>query len=341
MNSRRTATDGSNGVQRLRRHGHMLGTWLLPIVVAATPMSGQSTVPSGTSVRITLTDQRVLEGQLIRADSTALTVGVRDTIISIDRGQISVMSRRSLGTRTYARRVGRVAIIPGVGLGVLIFAIGSGGDRPVQWTGGTVAAAAASGLAGGVIGGSIGAITGAVVGSLVHEWTPLPSSVLVTTPSPATGHAAERAMEDVGLYGIESCGNGPMFDGEVGKEINGGTRARLAVALTCARRVTGGAEIGSLGSRSDGTSEAFVGAFTEFALGEVVLNPRIVTSVGAYHEAQPRAANVVRWRPGVGVGMAVAAPIWRHVSIGAEARAHYSGNGNAWFTTGLSGRYRP
>ncbi|MEP6621027.1 MAG: hypothetical protein ABJE47_17000, partial [bacterium] len=160
-------------------------------------------------------------------------------------------------------------------------------------------------------------------------WTPIASSVLVTTPSL------------VGLHGIESCRNGPMVDGEVGTEIDGGTSARLAVALTCARRVTGGAEVGSLGSKSDGTSETFVGAFTEFALGDVVLNPRIVTSLGAYHEAQPRAANVVRWRPGAGVGIAVAVPVWQHLSIGADARGHLSGNGNAWLTMGLSGRYRP
>ena len=326
VNSRMPATHGRNGV---RRHGPVLCTRLLPIVFAATPMFGQSIVPSGTSVRITLTDQRVLEGRLIRADSTALTVVVHDTIISIGRGQISVVSRRSLGTGTYARRVGRAAIIPGVGLGVLVFVIGAGGDRPIRWNGGTVAAAAASGLVGGVLGASIGAITGAAVGSLIHEWTPVASSVLVTTPSL------------VGLQGIESCRHGPIVDGEVGKEIDGGTSARLAVALTCAQRVSGGAEIGSLGRKSDGTSETFVGAFTEFALGDVVLNPRIVTSVGAYHEAQPRAANVVRWRPGAGIGMAVAAPIWGHLSIGVEARAHFSGNGNAWFTTGLSGRYRP
>ena len=186
-----------------------------------------------------------------------------------------------------------------------------------------------AGLAGGVIGATVGAITGAAVGSLVHEWTPVTSSVLVTSPSP------------VGLYGIESCENGPMVDGEVGKEIDGGTSARLAVALACARHVTGGLEIGSLGSKSDGRSETFVGAFTEFALGEVVLNPRIVTSLGAYHESQPRAAKVVRWRPGVGVGTAVSSPIWRHLSIGAETRAHFSGNGNTWLTMGLSGRYRP
>jgi hypothetical protein len=292
-------------------------------------MFGQSTVPSGTSVRITLTDQRVLEGRLIRADPAALTVAVRDTIIDIGRDQISLMSQRSLGTGTYARRVGRAAIIPGVGLGVLVFAVVAREDRPITWNAGSVAAAAGAGLAGGVIGASIGAITGAVVGSVVHEWSPVTSSVLVTTPLP------------VGLYGIESCGDRPMVDGEVGKEIDGGTSARLAVALTCARRVTGGAEIGSLGSKSDGTSETFVGAFTELPLGEVVFNPRLVTSLGAYHEAQPRAANVVRWRPGVGVGMAVTAPIWQHLSIGAEARAHFSGNGNAWFTMGLSGRYRP
>ncbi|CAN5880689.1 hypothetical protein BH11GEM2_BH11GEM2_08330 [soil metagenome] len=300
--------------------------WLLPIVFAATPMFGQSTVTSGTSVRITLIDQRVVEGQLIRADSTALTIVVRDTFIYVGRNQISVISRRSLGTGTYARRVGRAAIIPGVGLGVLVFAIGAGGDRPIKWNGGTVAAAGASGLAGGVIGASLGAIAGAVVGSLVHEWTPVTSSVLVTTPS---------------QVGVESCGNATRVTGEVGKELGGGTSARLAVALTCARRVTGGAEIGSLGSKSDSTSETFAGAFTEFALGNLILNPRIVTSLGAYHEAQPRAANVVRWRPGVGIGMAVAAPIWRHLSIGAEARAHLSGNGNTWCTMGLSGRYRP
>lgn len=329
LHSRRTAAHGSEGLQRVGWHGHMLGTLLLPIVFAATPIFGQSTVLSGTSVRITLSDQRLLEGRLLRADSTALTIAVRDTIINIGRGQISAMSRRSLSTGTYARRVGRAAIIPGVGLGVLVFSIGAGGDRPIKWNGGTVAAAAASGLAGGVIGASIGAITGAVVGSFVHQWTPVTSSVLVTTPSL------------VGLHSIESCGNGPMVDGGVGKEIDGGTSARLAVALTCARHVTGGAELGSLGTKSNGTSETFVGAFTEFALGEVVLNPRIVTSLGAYHETQPGAANVVRWRPGAGVGMAVAAPIWQHLSIGADARAHFSGNGNAWFTTGLSGRYRP
>ncbi|CAN5472498.1 hypothetical protein BH09GEM1_BH09GEM1_42910 [soil metagenome] len=329
VNSQRASAHRTKGLQPVRQHGHVLGTCLLSIALAATPMFGQSTVPSGTSVRITLTDLSVVEGRLLRADSTALTVAVRDTIVNISRDQVTTMLQRSLGTGTYARRVGRAAIIPGVGLGVLIYAIGAGGDRPIKWNGGSVAAAAAAGLAGGVIGASIGAITGAVVGSLVHGWTPVTSSVLVTTPPV------------VGLYGIESCGNGPIVEGAIGKEITGGTSTRLAVALTCARRVTGGAEIGSLGSRSDGTSESFLGAFTEFALGEVVLNPRVVTSLGAYHEAQPGAANVVRWRPGVGVGMAVAAPIWRHLSIGADARAHFSGNGNAWFATGLSGRYRP
>ena len=254
--------------QRIRRRAHMLGTFLLP-VLAATPMFGQPTVPSGTNVRITLTDQRILEGRLIRADSTSLTVTVRDTIINIGRGQISGMSRRSLRTGSYERHVGRAAIIPGVGLGVLVYAIGAGGDRPMKWNGGNIATAAAAGLAGGVIGTSIGAITGAVVGSLVHEWTPVRSSVLVTTPP------------RVGLYGIESCGNGPMVDGEVGREIDGGTSARVAVTLPCARRVTGGVEIGSLGSKSDGTSETLGGAVTEFPLGEVVLNPRIVTSLGA------------------------------------------------------------
>ena len=316
-------------VLRCRSQSNMLGIWLLPIVFFATPVPGQTTVPSGTSVRITLMDQRVLEGRMIRADSTTLTVVVRDTIIDIVRSQMSVISRRSSRTGTYARRVGRAAIIPGVGLGVLVFVVGSGSDRPIQWNGGTLAAAAASGLAGGAIGASIGALTGAVIGSLVHEWTPVTSSLLVTPSSP------------VGLHGIESCGNVPMVDGGVGKEIGGGTSARLAVVLTCARRVTGGAEIGSLGSKGDGTSETFVGAFTEFAVGEMVLNPRIVMSLGAYHEVQPRAANVIRWRPGVGVGTAIAAPIWRHLSIGAEGRAHLSGNGNAWFTMGLSGRYRP
>ena len=306
---------------------HTLGISLLPLGFALAPMFGQSTVPSGTSVRITLTNQRMQEGRLIRGDSTTLTVAGHDTILSIDRGQISAMSHRSLATGRYARRVGRAAIIPGVGLGVLAYVIGAGGDRPITWNGGSVAAAAAAGLAGGVIGGSIGAITGAVVGALVHDWTPLASSVRVTTPS---------------LVGLpESCGSGPTVDAEVGKEIGGGTTARLGVAPICAGRVAAGGELGSLGSKSDGTSETFVGAFTQFALGQVVLNPRIVTSVGAYHEAQPRTANVVRWRPGAGIGMAVAAPIWRHLSIGAETRAHYSGNGNAWFTTGLSGRYRP
>jgi hypothetical protein len=324
----RTSTHRRKEVQRVRRHGHVLGTWLLPIVLVATPTFGQTTILSGTTVRITLTDQYVLEGRLIRADSTNLTVAFRDTSISIARGQISAMSRRSLGTGTYARRVGRAAVIPGVGLGALVFAIGADGDRPLHWNGGTVAAATAAGLAGGVIGASIGAITGAVVGSLVQEWTPVTSSVLVTAPS------------RIGLYGIESCGNNPMVDGEVGKEIGGGTSARLAVALTCARRVTGGVEIGSLGTKSGGTSETFVGAFTELALGEAVLNPRIVASLGAYHETQPGAANVVRWRPGVGVGLGVGTPIWRHLSVGAEARTHFSGNGNAWFTMGLSGRYR-
>jgi hypothetical protein len=307
----------------------MLGTWLLIIVFAATPLVGQSIVPSGTSVRITLTDQRVMEGRLIRARASALTVALRDTIVDIGRDQISAMSRRSLSTGSYARRVGRAAIIPGAGLGVLLFAIAAGGDRPLKWNGGTVAAAAATGLAGGAIGASIGAITGAVIGSLVQEWTPVSSSVLVTPPPLFS------------LYGIESCGKGPMVEGDVGKEIDGGTSARFAVALTCARRVTGGVEIGSLGRKSNGTSESFVGAFSEFPLGEVVFNPRIVTSLGAYHEAQPRAANVVRWRPGVGVGIGVAAPVWQHLSIGAETRTHISGNGNAWLSVGLSGRYRP
>ena len=265
----------------------------------------------------------------MRADSTALTVAVRDSIISIARGQIAGMSRQALRTGTYARRVGRGAIIPGVGLGILVYVIGAGGDRPITWNGGAVTAATAAGLAGGVIGAGVGAIAGAAVGSLVHEWTPVTSSVVVTSPSL------------VGLHGIESCGSGPAVDGEVGKEIDGGTSTRLALALTCARRVTGGVELGSLGSKSDGTSETFVGAFTEFALGEVFLNPRIVTSLGAYHEVQPRAANVVRWRPGVAIGAAVAAPIWRHLSIGADTRAHFSGNGNTWFTLGMSGRYRP
>ena len=315
--------------QRVWRHGHMPGSWLLPIVFAATPMFGQSTLPSGTSVRISLTDKRVVEGRLIRADSTALTVAVRDTFIDIGRGAVSGISRRSLRTGTYARRVGRAAIIPGIGLGVLVYAIGAGSDRPIQWNGGSFAAAAAAGLAGGVIGPAVGAIAGAAVGSLVHGWTPVTSSVLVTAPPL------------VGLHGIESCGNGPAVDAGVGKEIDGGTSARLAVALACARRVTGGLEIGSLGSKGDGTSETFVGAFTEFALGEVVLNPRIVTSIGAYHEAQPRAANVVRWRPGIGVGTAVSSPVFRHLSIGAETRAHFSGNGNTWLTMGLSGRFRP
>ena len=326
---RRVLTPQRLGVQRVWRHGHMPGSWLLPIVFAATPMFGQSTVPSGTSVRITLTDQRVLEGRLIRADSTALTIAMRDTMLSISRSRVTELSRRSAVTARYARRVGRAAIIPGVGLGVLAYAVGAGGDRPIQWNGGSVAAAAASGLAGGLIGASIGAITGAVVGSLVHEWTPVASSELVTSPS------------GVGPYGTESCGNGPAVDGEVGKEIHGGTTARLAVALTCARRVTGGVEIGSLGSRTDGTSETFVGGFTEFTLRDAVLNPRIITSLGAYHETQPLAANVVRWRPGVALGLGVAAPVWRHLSIRAETRAHFSGNGNTWLTMGLSGRFRP
>ena len=286
-------------------------------------------MPSGRSVRITLTDLRVLEGRLIRADSTSLTIAMRDTVLSIGRSRITELSRRSPVTGRYAHRATRAAIIPGVGLGVLVYAVGAGGDRPIQWNGGSVAAAASSGLAGGLIGASIGAITGAVVGSLVHEWTPVASSVSVTSPS------------GVGPYGIESCGNGPMVDGEVGKEIHGGTSARLAVALTCARRVTGGVEIGSLGSRSDGTSETFVGGFTEFARRDAVLNPRIITSLGAYHETQPLAANVVRWRPGVAIGVGVAAPVWRHLSIRAETRAHFSGNGNTWLTMGVSGRLRP
>ena len=302
---------------------------LLLIAFAASPMPAQSTLPSGTSVRMTLTDQRVLEGRLIRGDSTALTIAMRDTIIDVGRGQISALSRRSLRTGMYARRVGRVASIPGVGLGVLVYVVGAGSDRPITWTGGAVTAAAAAGLAGGLIGASLGAITGAAVGSLVHGWTPVTPTVLVTTSSL------------VGLQGIESCGNGPMVDGAVGTTFDGGTSARLAVVLACARRVTGGAEIGSLGRRSSGTSETFAGAFTEFMLGDVLLNPRIVTSLGAYHETQPRAAKVVRWRPGVAIGTSVAAPIWRHLSIGADARAHFSGNGNAWFTLGWSGRYRP
>jgi hypothetical protein len=280
-------------------------------------------------VKITRTDQRVVEGPLIAGDSTALTIALRDTILSIARGQISGLSQRSLRTGAYARRAGRAAIIPGMGLGVLVLAIGAGGDRSLQWNGGIVAAATAAALAGGVIGASIGAITGAVVGSLVHEWTPVTSSVVVTT------------LPTVGLYGVESCGNGPTVQLEAGKEIAGGTTERLAVALTCAQLVTGGAEFGSLGGTNSGASETFVGAFTEFKLGEVVLNPRIVTSLGAYHETQPGAANVVRWRPGAGLGIAVAAPVWRHLSIGAEARGHFSGNGNVWLTMGLSARYRP
>ena len=97
----------------------------------------------------------------------------------------------------------------------------------------------------------------------------------------------------------------------------------------------------SEGTKSNDTSETFVGAFAELAVSDLVLHPRIVASLGAYHEVQPRADNVVRWRPGVGVGTPHAAPISRHLSIGAEARAHLSGNGNAWFTMGLSERYRP
>lgn len=306
----------------------MFARSLLSIVFAATPMLAQATVSSGTSVRIR-TDESVLEGRLIRGDSTALTIALRDTIIDVDRSQISTISRRSLRTGTYARRVGRVAIIPGVGLGVLVYVVGAGSDRPITWNGGAITAAAAAGLAGGAVGAAIGAITGAAVGSLVHGWTPVAPTVLVTASSLG------------GLHSIESCGRGPMVDAEAGTAIGGGTSARLGVVLACERRVAGGAEVGSLGSRSGGSSETFVGAFTEFALGDVILNPRIVTSLGAYHETQPRAANVVRWRPGVGIGTSVAVPIWRHLSIGADARAHFSGNGNAWFTLGWSGRYRP
>lgn len=71
---------------------------LLPIVFAASPMFVQSTLPSGTSVRMTLTDQRVLEGRLIRGDASSLTIAVRDTVIDVGRGQIAAMSRRSLRT---------------------------------------------------------------------------------------------------------------------------------------------------------------------------------------------------------------------------------------------------
>ena len=156
---------------------------LLPVILAATPMFAQTAIAPGTSVRLTLTDQRVLEGRLIRGDSTALTIAVGDTSIDVGRGQISAMSRRSLRTGTYARRVGRVASIPGVGLGVVVYVVGAGSDRPITWSGGAFTAAAVAGLAGGVIGASIGAIAGAAVGSLVHGWTPVTPTVLVTTSS--------------------------------------------------------------------------------------------------------------------------------------------------------------
>ncbi len=175
---------------------------LLSIACAATPIFAQSTLPSGTSVRMTLTDQRVLEGRLIRGDSNALTIAIRDAIIDVGRGQISSISRRSLRTGTYARRAGWVASISGVALGVVVHVIGAGSDRPIKWTGGAYTAAAFAGVVGGVIGASIGAITGAAVGSLVHGRTPVTPTVLVTTSF--LGGQRQRVLT-LGCVDVQPC----------------------------------------------------------------------------------------------------------------------------------------
>jgi opacity protein-like surface antigen len=161
----------------------------------------------------------------------------------------------------------------------------------------------------------------------------------------------------------------------------GGVTTRAAVTLTCDGRVTGGLEIGQLARResesrsssvdsfngdtfaenmSGGRTESFQGGFANIAFGSRFLNPRFVASAGAYHEvawsdqASSHTTHIdgttthfefhqhsSTWRPGIGVGLGVSAPVWQHVSLGAEARGHWSGNGNMALTTVLSMRFRP
>ena len=57
-------------------------------------MSGQSAVPSGTSVRITLTDQRILEGRLPRFYMHSTTSPIGGGTSEIQR---NIISMRGLG----------------------------------------------------------------------------------------------------------------------------------------------------------------------------------------------------------------------------------------------------
>lgn len=343
--------------------------WVLILLACALTLTrgvdAQSIVSAGTAVKLRRVDSLTVQGRLVRADSTTLTLETLTGTLVIPRGDVTELSRRSLQTGPYARRLALIGVGPGLGLGALMIAIAGTEHGP------TSAAGKVGMLAfGGALGASLGALSGAVLGALVPTWTPLATSV---------GVAATRSS---GAGGVELCNPRPSVEGSIGTQADGGgVTTRAAVVLTCGGRVTGGLEIGQLARResesrsssvdsfsgdtyteqmSGGRTESFLGGFANIALGTRFLNPRFVASAGAYHEvawSDQASSHTKRadgtttsfdshqqssaWRPGVGVGLGVSSPVWQHMSLGGEARGHWSGNGNIALTTVLSMRLRP
>jgi hypothetical protein len=311
------------------------------IVIAAAESLAQPTVTPMTRVRITLAEQRVLEGEVLRADSATLTVSGLDGPTPVLRANILGIERETSRAAKYA---GRTALGLGI-VGAVTIGFAAQDFCQSERSSNCGNALLAAGFLGGAFGAAVGGITGAVLGAFFHDWTPTSSLVRVAGPR-------------VGVSAIESCADGPSLRAEVGSARNRQNIARFGIPFFCAGPATLGPEMGQLGWRAVGSGEnyqdpggtwvetraedrnalTFNGVFADLPLGHMSFNPRIVGSAAIYRQAHRVSHDTLDtaaygWSgtahldrtnlPGVGLGFALDSPLGRYLSVGAETRAHF------------------
>jgi hypothetical protein len=313
--------------------------------------SAQRTLSPHTRVRVALTSQRVIEGRVAAGDSSSLVI-VNDGVTStIARDSIATLTVASSRTVPYAIGIGAAgAVVTGALFGLASEAFCEGSHCRNAFTDGAVAGAGV-GLAGG-------AALGAIVGSLVHRWK----------TAPTTARVVDRP---VGATAIDRCSSASGFDAQavIGGSSLGGRYDRLQLTAVCRPQISVGAEVGELGNvttlsqtiTSGGStiqvfqrSVKYAGAVTEVPLHRV-LNPRLIASIGEYrvnrlHVTQTNvfspsgntystsSSREISNHAGGGVGLSVSLPLWRYVSLGAEARAHVASGSRPITVLGVSVR---
>lgn len=315
-------------------------------LLMATPVSAQGALQPGRSVSATLADGQVITGRLIGGDSSTLTIDHAGLPLILDRTSIATLSRRSHRSGP-SRILGTIgAIGGGLFLGVLAQglceyrcdnawllggAIGAGGAGGVLWT------------------------VGSSIGAAAPRW----DDVSVQAPVSASTQ---------GLFAAAPCAGNNEWTAEGGAIQAGGVAARGMGTFFCEPEMRSGIEIGYLrrpftqhsqpyGASTitvgDGFSAQYVGLVTERAIGNLPLDPRLVTSLEWHFETRREllddrdqtpfyrsdATHSVS-APGFGLGLSIGFNPVRHLSLRTEGRARVAPEGNV-NTLSLNAQWRP